>query len=196
MNLPNKLTVFRIVLAVAFVAFLFSNGLASKTVALFIFLLASLTDLLDGFIAKRNNQITDFGKLMDPIADKILILAALLAFVQMGVVAGWMVVAIIFRDVVITALRLFAFSRGKVIQADGGGKRKTVWQVSTVFFILLFLIFREGGERVFGFWSGQVEAVYEQVIFILMLITVIFTLASGLSYLVRNREVYSNAKTR
>jgi CDP-diacylglycerol---glycerol-3-phosphate 3-phosphatidyltransferase len=194
MNLPNKLTVFRIILTVAFVIFLFSNGLFSKIMALLIFLLASLTDVLDGFIAKRNNQITDFGKLMDPIADKILILSAFLAFVEMGIVPGWMAVAIIFREIVITGLRLFALNQGKVLQSDGGGKQKMAWQVLSVFFILLFLIFKEGGSGIFRFWSVSVERSCGIFIYILMAITVVLTLSSGVSYLVKNREVYSNAK--
>ncbi|MFA6141683.1 MAG: CDP-diacylglycerol--glycerol-3-phosphate 3-phosphatidyltransferase [Candidatus Omnitrophota bacterium] len=196
MNLPNTLTLLRIILTFAFILFLFIGGMQAKIAAMFIFLVASLTDVLDGFFAKRNNQITDFGKLMDPIADKVLVLSAFLAFVQLGIVEGWMVVAVVFREVVITGLRMLALTKGKVIQADGFGKRKTVWQVSVIFLILLFLIFREGGSGVFGFWIGSVEIAYRHAIYALMLITVVFTLSSGISYLVKNREVYSNAKTR
>jgi len=195
MNLPNKLTVLRIMLAAAFLLFLFSKGITSKVIALFIFLLASFTDFLDGFLAKRTNQITDFGKLMDPIADKILVLSAMLAFVEMGIIAGWMVVAIVFREIVITGLRVLALNKGKVMQSDGGGKHKTVWQIFAIFFILVFIIFKEGGARHFGFWSSSVEVFYRDMIFLLMFVTVVFTLSSGVSYLIRNKEVYSNAKT-
>jgi len=194
-NLPNKLTVSRIILAVAFVLFLYSKGLTSKIIALFIFLLASFTDLLDGFLAKRANQITDFGKLMDPIADKILALSALLAFVEMGIIPGWMVVAIIFREIVVTGLRLLALTKGRVVTASRGGKHKTAWQMLAIFFILLFIIFKEGGIKYFGFWSSSVEVFYGDVIFLVMFATVAFTLSSGVSYLIRNKEVYSNAKT-
>jgi len=182
-------------LAAAFLFFLFSKGITSKVIALFIFLLASFTDFLDGFLAKRTNQITDFGKLMDPIADKILVLSAMLAFVEMGIIAGWMVVAIVFREIVITGLRMLALNKGKVIQSDGGGKHKTVWQIFAIFFILVFIIFKEGGEHHFGFWNSSVELFYRDMIFLLMFITVVFTLSSGVSYLIKNREVYSNAKT-
>lgn len=195
MNLPNKLTVLRIVLAAAFLLFLFSKGITSKVIALFIFLLASFTDFLDGFLAKRANQITDFGKLMDPIADKILVLAAMLAFVEMGIIAGWMVVAIVFREIVITGLRVLALNKGKVMPSDSGGKHKTVWQIFAIFFILVFIIFKEGGTRYFGFWNSSVELFYRDMIFLLMFVTVVFTLSSGVSYLIKNRDVYSNAKT-
>ena len=118
MNLPNKLTILRIALAVVFVVLLFIPGLPAKIGALITFLAASLTDLLDGYLAKKNGQITDFGILMDPIADKILILSAFLAFVQMQLVEAWMVVIIIFREAVVTGLRVLALAKGKVIKAD------------------------------------------------------------------------------
>lgn len=194
MNLPNKLTVFRIVLTFVFLAFLFSKGLEAKVLALAIFLLASFTDLLDGFLAKKRNEITDFGRLMDPIADKILVLAALLAFVEMKIIPAWMVIIIIFREVAITGLRILALTKGKIIAADGGGKHKTVWQTFVIFAILLFLVFRDGGRAHFGFWNPRIEIIYLDAVFVFMLLIVVLTLTSGISYLVRNREVYSNAK--
>jgi len=195
MNLPNKLTLSRIVLTFAFILFLFSNGLVSKIIALATFILASVTDVLDGFIAKASNQITDFGKLMDPVADKILILSAFLVFVEMGIVPAWMVVIIVFREAAITGLRILALTKSKIIPSDLGGKYKTAWQAFAIFVILLFLIFREGGVRVFKFWSSRTEMIYRDTIFALMCIVVVLTLLSGVSYLLKNREVYSNAKT-
>jgi len=118
MNLPNKLTVSRIVLVGVFMLFLFLHGVIAKVLALITFLIASFTDFLDGYIAKKYNMVTDFGKLMDPIADKVLILAAFLAFVEMELIPAWMVVIIIFREVTITGLRISALTRGKVIPAD------------------------------------------------------------------------------
>jgi len=115
MTLPDKLTVSRIFLTFVFMFFLFSSGVLAKTLALFTFLLASLTDFLDGFIAKGRNIGTDFGKLMDPIADKILVLAAFLAFVEMRLVPAWMVLIIILREITITGLRIRALARGRVI---------------------------------------------------------------------------------
>lgn len=195
MNLPNKLTISRIALAFIFILFLFLHGLAAKVLALFTFLLASATDVLDGYVAKKNNQVTDFGRLMDPVADKILILSAFLAFVQMQLVPAWMVVIIIFREVAVTGLRVLALTKGKVIAADHGGKHKTACQAFAISVILLLIIFKEAGPRnSLSFWSDRTEAMYKDAIFVLMLITVVLTLISGVSYLIKNREVYSNAK--
>jgi CDP-diacylglycerol--glycerol-3-phosphate 3-phosphatidyltransferase len=184
----------RIVLAFIFIIFLFTPGLTAKILALVTFLLASGTDLLDGYLAKKNNQITDFGRLMDPIADKILILSAFLAFVQMQLVPAWMVVIIIFREVAVSGLRALAMAKGKVIAADRGGKHKTACQVFAIFVILLLIIFREAPSASLSFWSKTTENIYKDAIFALMLITVTLTLISGISYLLKNREVYSNAK--
>ncbi|MDP3789862.1 MAG: CDP-diacylglycerol--glycerol-3-phosphate 3-phosphatidyltransferase [Candidatus Omnitrophota bacterium] len=195
MNLPNKLTVSRIILVFVFMIFLFSNGVLAKILALLTFVAASATDLLDGYIAKKMDMVTDFGKLMDPIADKILVLAAFLAFVEMELVPAWMVVIIIFREVTITGLRLSALGRGKVVAADDGGKHKMVSQVFSIFAILLFLVFREAGIKVFDFWNSSTERVYKDTIFFLMLITTTMTLISGISYFIKNRRIYFNAKT-
>ena len=195
MNLPNKLTIFRIFLVAVFMFFLFSKGVAMKALALVVFLTASFTDFLDGYIAKRYNMVTDFGRLMDPIADKILVLSAFLAFVEMELIPAWMVVIIIFRDVAVTGLRMSALTKGKVISADEGGKHKMVSQVFAILAILFFLIFREAGIKVFHFWSASTERIYKDAIFILMSITTLLTLISGMSYLIRNRGVYFNAKS-
>lgn len=194
MNIPNQLTIFRIFLTFVFMAFLYTHGVMAKTLALFTFLLASLTDALDGYIAKKTNQITDFGRLMDPIADKILVLAALLAFVERGVVPAWIVVLIMFREVAVTGLRFLALSKGKVLQAETGGKHKTVWQLAAIIVILLFFIFREGGAAKFGFWNNGVETLYKNGIFVIMLVALTLTLASGITYFVKNKGVYSNEK--
>lgn len=192
MNLPNKLTLSRIFLAFAFVGFLFGHGLIFKVLALATFILASLTDMLDGYIAKRRNEMTDFGRLMDPIADKVLVLSAFVSFVELGIIPAWMVIIIIFREVAITGLRLFALSQGRVIPADGGGKNKTVWQILSIIVILIFLILKEAGPGIILTRSG--EAVSRDVIFGVMLITVALTLASGISYLIKNRGIYANEK--
>lgn len=195
MNLPDKLTVSRILLTFVFMLFLFSGGVLTKVIALFTFLLASFTDFLDGFIARERNIGTDFGKIMDPIADKILVIAAFLAFVEMKLVPAWMVVIIVLREISVTGLRVYALTRGKVIPADDGGKHKMISQIIAIIAVLLFLILREAGIKVFHFWNPRTEAVYKETIFVLVFITVVLTLISGISYLVKNREVYSNAKT-
>jgi CDP-diacylglycerol--glycerol-3-phosphate 3-phosphatidyltransferase len=161
------------------------HGVLFKTLALLTFLTASLTDLFDGYIAKKYNMVTDFGKLMDPIADKILVLSAFLAFVEMELIPAWMALVIVFREIVVTGLRIAALTQGKVLAAEDGGKHKMVSQVLSIFVILLFLIFREAGVKLFD----------ERIIFVLMLVTTFLTLASGISYLIKNRGVYFNAKT-
>ena len=191
MTLPDQLTISRIVLTFVLMFFLFLPGLTAKILALVIFIAASFTDFLDGFIAKGKNISTDFGRLMDPIADKILVLASFLAFVQLGLVPAWMVVIIILREVTITGLRAFALTRGKVIAADEAGKHKMVSQVAAILAILLFLVFREAGIKVFGFWNQKFEAVYKDTIFGLMLVTILLTLISGIDYLIKNRGVYN-----
>lgn len=194
MNLPNKLTILRIILVVFFMFFLFSQGVPAKALALAVFLAASFTDFLDGYIARKKNMVTDFGKLMDPIADKILVLSAFLAFVEMELIPAWMVVIMVFREMAVTGLRITALTKGRVIAADDGGKHKMVSQISSILAILIFLIFREAGIKVFYFWNSSTERVYKDVIFILMLITTLLTLISGMSYLIKNRKVYFNAK--
>lgn len=194
MNLPNKLTILRIVLAFVFMVFLFSPGITCKISALLVFVLASATDFLDGYLAKKNNQMTDFGRLMDPVADKILILSAFIAFVQLQIIPAWMVVIIIFREAAVSGLRALALAKGKVIAADRGGKHKTAFQVFAIFVILLLIVFRAAPPGYLGFWTESTQIIYKDVIFALMFITVVLTLASGVSYLLKNKEVYSNAK--
>ena len=186
MNLPNKITLSRIGLAFVFMFFLFSSGVAAKYLALFTFILASLTDLLDGHIARKRKMENDFGRLMDPIADKILILVAFLAFVEMQIIPAWMVVIVIFRELVITGLRIIAATRGKILSASFAGKHKTVSQMVAIISILSFLIIRESAQSL---WNSNWEVWFRRSVFYLMLVTVALTLISGLSYLVKNKEI-------
>jgi CDP-diacylglycerol--glycerol-3-phosphate 3-phosphatidyltransferase len=158
-----------------------------------VFLLASATDYLDGKIARERNEITDFGKFMDPIADKFLTIAAFLAFVEMGLVPAWMVALIISRELIITGIRLFAATRGRVLCAEAAGKHKTVSQLVAIFFILVFLSLRSVGMDAPEAWSGSLEYWFRQLIFILMMVTVALTLISGFSYLWRNRRIFADA---
>ncbi len=194
MTLANKLTMSRIFLTFVFMFFLFSKGLAFKILALVVFALASLTDLLDGIIAKRTNTVTDFGRLMDPIADKILVLAAFLAFVEMRLIPAWMVVVIVLREFLITGLRMLALSKGRVIPANEGGKHKTVSQFAAIFVILIFLVARELGQGGLCPWGAGAEGAGSFAMLLFMLITVILTTVSGISYLAKNREIYLNGK--
>jgi len=188
MNLPNRLTILRIVLTVVFLFFLFANGIIYKILAFVTFLIAAFTDFLDGYIAKKYNMTSDFGRLMDPIADKILTISAFLAFVEMGLIHAWMVIVIIFREFVVTGMRLMALQKNQVIEATLCGKHKTVSQMTAIFIILIFLIFREVGESL-EFWTQPFQRAFMNVIFVLMLITVILTVVSGTSFFLRNRKI-------
>jgi len=188
MNLANRLTISRILLTFVFMFFLFCHGLLFKALSLLVFTLAALSDLFDGMIAQRKNMITDFGRLMDPIADKILVLAAFAAFVQLQLIDAWMFVIIVSREIMITSLRLFALNKGKVLSAARAGKHKTVLQMTVIFTILGFIVFKEIVLRYYT-WNPGWEKVFRQGIFFLMLITVGLTLYSGLSYLWENRKV-------
>lgn len=189
MNLPNKLTISRIAMTFVFMFFLFTRWPYGKVAALIMFAIASFTDYLDGRIAKKRGAITDFGKFMDPIADKILILAAFLAFVEMKLVPAWCVVIIIFREFIITGLRVLGIIKGHVVAATRAGKHKTVSQVVTVFFILIFLVVKQYGQN-HGFWADEIESFSKNSIFIMMLVTVGLTLTSGISYLKKNARLF------
>jgi len=191
MNLPNKLTVLRIILTFVFICFLFSEWFFAKYFALLIFILACLTDYYDGYIARKRGLISNFGKLMDPVADKILLIAAFLAFVALKIVPLWMVFVIIFREVGITGMRLVMMSRGSVLAAENWGKYKTVSQMLTIFFILIFLVLKETLLKYSQLWNLSCEVLSRQIIFILMLITVILTLVSGFLCLWQNRRLFN-----
>ncbi len=188
MNLPNKLTIARILLTFVFMFFLFPHGFSAKIVAFFIFTAAALTDLYDGRIARSRNLVTDFGRLMDPIADKILVLAAFLAFVELKIIPAWMVMVIIARESLITGLRLLVANKNIIIAASGSGKHKTVSQMAVIFLILIFIVLKETMLTFFT-WSPGWEQFFHQGIYLLMLFTVGLTLYSGAYYLWDNRKV-------
>lgn len=188
MNIANRLTVLRIILTFVFMFFLFCHGLWAKALSLAIFIFAGVSDVLDGLLAKRLNIVTDFGKLMDPIADKILVLAAFAAFVQMQLIDAWMFVIIVSREILITSLRLFALNKGKVLSATRAGKHKTVSQMLVIFLILVFVVLKEVMLTYFT-WNPAWEKIFGQSIYVLMLLTVALTLYSGLSYLWDNRKI-------
>ena len=129
MNLPNKLTMARILAVPVFIV-LYMMG--HNIIATIVFILASLTDMLDGKIARKQNLITDFGKLMDPVADKMLIMSTLICFVQESICGAWVVVVILFREFLVTSMRMIAADKGKVIAANIWGKIKTVTQMIAI----------------------------------------------------------------
>ena len=177
MNLPNKLTVLRIIMVPFFVFFMLTDtgGAANKWIALVLFCIASLTDLLDGKIARKYNLVTNFGKFMDPLADKLLVSAALIALVSMGRIPAWVVIIIISREFIISGFRLVAADNRVVIAASYWGKFKTTFQMIMVCLMIVDLS---------RFWSW-VGAVTDVIMWIALLLTVI----SLVDYLVKNRTV-------
>ena len=180
MNLPNKLTLLRICLIPVFVILMLSKVSNFFLISCIIFIIASITDFLDGKIARKYNLVTDFGKFMDPLADKLLVLSALICMIEYDLVAGWMVIIIVARELTVSILRAIAADNGKVIAASGGGKIKTTSQMIAI--ILL-----------------SIGANYSnsQIVFvgtIAMYIATIFTLYSGIDYLYKNRELFMNSK--
>jgi len=192
MNLPNKITVLRIILTFVFMFFLFCKGFWPKAISLVIFIIAAITDFYDGWLANKNNMVTDFGKLMDPFADKILLLAAFAAFVQMQLVEAWMFIIILARELLVTSLRLFALlNKGKVLSASKSGKHKTAFQMFAVFIILGFIVLKEAMLR-FYTWNPAWEKIFRQGVYIMMFIAVILTINSGFRYLWKNRKIITS----
>lgn len=139
LNVPNKLTVLRILLTPILVFFLISSLENKFLFALLIFSVASITDQIDGFIARKNNQVTNFGKIADPLADKILVVSVLLCLIQLGVITALPVVIIIVREFLVVYIRLIAASQGTIIAANNFGKLKTVSQILVIIFMLVVM---------------------------------------------------------
>ena len=174
MNTANKLTLLRVILIPVFLVILYLDVPGANYWALGVFILASLTDLADGQVARRCGQITDFGKFMDPLADKCLVTAAMLWFVETGRLAAWVVLIVIVREFAVSGLRMLAADAGRVIAAGWSGKIKTA---STMVCICLMLL-----------WSiPTLDTVCAAVI-------VFTTVWSGAEYLIKNRDVISNMK--
>ena len=174
MNLPNKLTVLRVIMVPFFVFFMLTDfaGDASKWIALVLFCLASLTDMLDGKIARARNLVTNFGKLMDPLADKLLVCSAMICLIPAGRLPAWVVIVIIAREFIISGFRLVAADSGIVIAASYWGKFKTVSQM----FMVIVLIADLGG-------------VFDTVGTVLIWIALILTVVSLIDYIAKNVEV-------
>ena len=171
MNLPNKLTILRVLMIPFFVLFMLWDitGAADKWIAAAIFIVASLTDMLDGKIARKYNLVSNFGKFMDPLADKLLVSAAMICLVEMGRLPAWVVIVIISREFIISGFRLIASDNGVVIAASYWGKFKTVFQMA----MIIVLIFDFGG------FFGIIEMV-------LIWISLILTVVSLVDYIVKN----------
>ncbi len=177
MNLPNQLTIIRILLIPVFLLFLFITGGIFRFLPLIIFIGAAVTDTIDGHIARRDNLITDFGKFMDPLADKLLTASAFIAFVEIGYLSSWIVILIISREFLISGFRTIAASKNVTIAANMWGKVKTVFQMVLIVVILMDYT------SYMGFISFLINP--------LIIITVLMTVISGATYIYDNLKVLS-----
>ncbi len=192
MNLPNRLTVSRLVLTMVFVAVVSTTFPFHHTLALGLFVLAAVTDYVDGEIARRYSLITDFGKLMDPLVDKIMTTAAFVCLVPLRAIPAWVAIVVITREFLITGLRLLAVSKGQVLAADPIGKHKTSWQIATVIFFLVLLSFLEFAHSPL---SSNLDRYWQQLWvyggWTVSGIAVLLTIYSGVDYLWRHRTMIS-----
>jgi len=193
MNLPNKLTLSRFVLTVAFLAVMFSMIPFRETIALVLFIAGGISDFLDGQIARRQKLITNFGILMDPLADKIMVCSAFIAFVDLKWIPAWMVVIIVARELAITGLRLLAASKNVVLAAEGYGKHKTVSQIVAIIAILVSASYQEWGavgQAIFGIHLIGNTPWVNWFTELAKWLAVVLTFVSGGLYLWRNRALY------
>lgn len=206
MNLANKLTLSRILVIPLFLVFLapesFSFAIPEpawpvfRLFALLIFIGASITDYYDGVLARRHGWITNFGKLMDPLADKILVMAAFVVMVQLETFPAWMVALVLAREFMITGLRQLGLNQGRVLAADRWGKNKTITQITTIITGLVFLVARDW-LRFFDLWERvvvrqwQVEWVFTLILHVMMFFCVVLTVWSGARYMWANRDLFT-----
>lgn len=177
MNLPNKLTLFRVILIPFFVLFMLVDITSiDKWIALAVFIIASLTDLLDGKIARKYNLVTNFGKFMDPLADKLLVCSALICLVEMAKLPAWMVIVIIAREFIISGFRLIASDNGVVIAASYWGKFKTTFQMVMICLLI-----------------ADIEAI-EIITIVIVWVALILTVVSLIDYLIKNKDVMKETK--
>jgi len=182
-NRANKLTVSRIFLAFVCIGFIAQDTFPFLVGGLILFIAASITDFFDGYIARHHNMVSDLGKILDPIADKILIVGVFLAFLQLGVVNAWMVSAIMLREFIVTSVRLYGLNKGAVLEAQMLGKHKTFSQIAGIVAILLILILSKSLRG-----NAIVNLLRFRLIPVIMCYIVFITLFSGVSYIWANRK--------
>ncbi|GAB4245818.1 MAG: CDP-diacylglycerol--glycerol-3-phosphate 3-phosphatidyltransferase [Candidatus Methylacidiphilales bacterium] len=185
MNLPNQLTLGRLILCLVFTFFMQVNLEYAGVVALFLFILASLTDWLDGYLARRMGLITDLGKLLDPLADKILIAAVFIGFVGKDLAPAWMVVCIVAREFLITGLRGLASAKGVILPAQSWGKHKTISQMIAAIVGLILLALTDFP----AFPSDWVPLLHAYLFDPLLYLALAITIFSGIAYFVVNQKL-------
>ncbi|MBQ2897797.1 MAG: CDP-diacylglycerol--glycerol-3-phosphate 3-phosphatidyltransferase [Clostridia bacterium] len=169
MTISNKLTILRIIMVPIFVVLMMMHLYIEAAV---VFVIASATDWLDGYLARKRNEITNFGKFADPIADKILVVSALACLMEIGIIPAWAIIIVIAREFIVSGLRMSAASQNVVIAADGFGKIKTVTQMVSITMLLL------------GLWG-----IWATIAYILFYISVVLTFLSGVSYIIKYKDV-------
>lgn len=196
MNLANKLTLLRIFLVPLFVIFMIlDNNYYGVIIATIIFIIASITDKIDGYIARSRNQITNFGKFMDPLADKLLVTAALISLVQLNVIPAWAVIIILSREFAVTGLRTLAAAEGKVIAASNWGKLKTVFQMLAIVLLLIVESMKAIPMVATTMMTTTLSvALIEYIPLAIFYIAVIITIISGWDYFAKNKGVISTNK--
>lgn len=187
-NFPNILTLFRFVLVPVFLYFLFQRTLLGFFLALVVFGLAALTDLIDGWLARKWKQETEFGKFLDPLADKFLVISSLVAFIvldpYLNIFDFWMILIIVGRDVLITVMRYLAIKRGKSLRTSRFGKIKTAFQMISIVFIII----------IYGVKKSGIYNTHEKLTYVIMLIVTVFTAISGVRYVMTNWQLFFPAK--
>ena len=201
MNLPNKITVARICLVPVFIIVLLLPIQYANIIAMFIFIVASITDSLDGHIARSRNLVTNFGKFLDPIADKLLVAAALIALVGMNRIPSWFVTVVIAREFIVTGIRLLANGEGRVIAASIWGKLKTITQMIAIPLLLLDTTAPLASDKADVFMVNKLKDLFVTLpenplaniigilAVVMVIVSVIITVLSGVDYLVKNKDV-------
>ncbi|MCX7625500.1 MAG: CDP-diacylglycerol--glycerol-3-phosphate 3-phosphatidyltransferase [Candidatus Sumerlaeaceae bacterium] len=203
LNIANRLTLIRIGLIPFFVTFVLVDNLttdpllifASRIAATVVFLVAAITDMLDGYLARRYNLITNFGKLMDPLADKLLTMSAFVAFVEIDyrgnhpVFPAWAIIVILGREFLVTGLRALALERGRVIQADHLGKHKTIMQLVGIIIVLVGLCVRDFLRWRMPNGLSVFDDFFTMILILVLIVIVTLTTASGVQYLWKNRDL-------
>lgn len=189
MNLANKLTLLRIILIPVFLIFIAIRDIPyGKLIAILIFIIASITDSLDGYIARSRNQITRFGKFMDPLADKLLVTAALISLVEFHIIPTWAAMIIIAREFAVTGLRAVAAAEGIVIAASAWGKAKTVTQIIAIIMGLINLNYNQVSFGIIKKFITYPHKFLNLTTSIAMAAAVTITVISGLDYFVKNKD--------
>ncbi|MCX8093707.1 MAG: CDP-diacylglycerol--glycerol-3-phosphate 3-phosphatidyltransferase [Candidatus Goldbacteria bacterium] len=197
-KIPNRITIFRILIIVIFIPTLLHNTMISSYIALFLFLIAAVSDFIDGYIARKYNVISTFGKVMDPLADKIMSLSAILCFVQLNIIPAWMVIIIVGREFLVSGIRILAADEGKIIMASNWGKAKTVIEIIAIISILFLMCvnhtinyYHFSRQNLILEGEPLTEFLLLKVIpYILMFIVAGISLISGFEYFFKNKHLF------